>query len=176
MAVGECGLDFFYDHSPRETQLRVMLEQWELARDTGLPVIVHNRDSNAEMSEAALHPENTSLTGVFHSFAGGWQMARDLLAHGFFLGLSGMVTFPRADNVREVLPEMPRERLLIETDTPYLAPVPYRGRKNRPAYVGETAKRIATEWCVSLEELGRITSENFFRLFDRAAASAPSSG
>jgi len=168
VAVGECGLDFFYDHSPRETQLRVMLEQWDLAWESGLPVIVHNRDSNSEMLAATRRPENRVLKGVFHSFAGGLEMATELLGRGFYLGLSGMVTFPKADNVREVLPTLPQERLLLETDTPYLAPVPHRGEKNQPAFVVETAQRIAAEWELSLGQLSEITTANFFRLFERA--------
>jgi TatD DNase family protein len=148
-----------------------MKEQWKVALDAGLPVIVHNRDSNEEMMAAAVAAEHEGLTGVFHSFAGGLEMGADLVERGFYLGLSGMVTFPRADNVREVLPELSRERFLIETDTPYLAPVPHRGEKNRPAFVVETAKRVAEEWESSLEDLAELTTANFFRLFPRARQS-----
>ncbi len=172
VAVGECGLDFFYDHSPRDLQARVMRAQWELAVELGLPVVVHNRDSNAEMLEVARSPELADLDADFHSFAGGIEMARELLGHGFYLGLSGMVTFPRADNVREVLEIAPLDRLLVETDTPYLAPVPYRGKPNRPAYVVEVLERVAREMERTPEETVAATCENFFRLFPRAAASA----
>ena len=169
VAVGECGLDFFYDHSPRDLQARVMREQWELAVELDLPVVVHNRDSNAEMLEAVRSPELAGLRADFHSFAGGLEMARELLEHGFYLGLSGMLTFPRADNVREVLDIAPADRLLVETDTPYLAPVPYRGKPNRPAYVVEVLERLAQETGRTAAETAAATCESFFRLFARAA-------
>jgi TatD DNase family protein len=169
VAVGECGLDFYYDHSPRDVQDRVLREQWELALELDLPVIVHNRDSNDEM--LALYREETfrGLQADFHSFAGGLEMARGLLERGGYLGLSGMITFPKADNVREVIPILPPDRCLVETDTPYLAPVPYRGKPNRPAYVVEIAERLARETGETLEQVSRRTGESFFRLFSRAA-------
>ena len=142
VAVGECGLDFFYEHSPRDVQDRVLREQWELAVETGLPVVVHNRDSNEAMLEVVRDPVFARLTADFHSFAGGLEMGRELIARGFYIGLSGMITFPKAGNVREVIPELPADRALVETDTPFLAPIPYRGQPNRPAYVVEIAHRI----------------------------------
>ncbi|MFQ5527031.1 MAG: TatD family hydrolase [Thermoanaerobaculia bacterium] len=173
VAVGECGLDFFYDHSPRDVQLRVMLAQWQVARDAGLPVIVHNRDSNAEMADAIGNPSFDGLRGVLHSYAGGPKLASAALERGFYLGISGMVTFPRADNVREILPATPVERLLVETDTPYLAPVPYRGKKNRPAWVVEVARRVAEELELGYKELCAVTGENFRGLFRLASAESP---
>lgn len=170
VAVGECGLDFYYDHAPRRVQEEAMRTQWHVAQERGLPVVVHNRDSNEAMLEVLASGEFEDLQADFHSFAGGLEMARDLIARDFYLGFTGMVTFNRADNVREVIPELPRERALVETDTPYLAPVPYRGKPNQPAYVFEVAQRVAQEWEVSLEELARVTTENFFRLFPRAEA------
>lgn len=170
VAVGECGLDFFYDHSPREQQIRAMREQWELAVETGLPVVVHNRDSNQQMLEVTRLPEFAELKADFHSFAGGLEMARELFEHDdFYLGLSGMVTFKRAENVREVLEIASHERLLVETDTPYLAPVPYRGKPNRPAYVVEILERLAEELGLTREAAITKTCDNFFRLFSRAA-------
>lgn len=168
VAVGECGLDFYYDNSPREQQRRVMLQQWELAIELGLPVVVHNRDSNAEMLDIVRRPELADLQADFHSFAGGLEMARELLEHGFYLGLSGMITFPKADNVREVLEIAPADRLLVETDTPYLAPVPYRGKPNRPAYVMEILERLALELETTPEAMIAATNDNFFRLFAKA--------
>ncbi len=168
VAVGECGLDFYYDNSPRDVQIRVMREQWELAIELGLPVVVHNRDSNDEMLDVVRSPELAALEADFHSFAGGLDMARELLEHGFYLGMSGMVTFRAADNVREVLPITPPERLLVETDSPYLAPVPYRGKPNRPAYVVEIVERVARELGLTAEAASAATTENFFRLFSRA--------
>ncbi|MCP3958840.1 MAG: TatD family hydrolase [bacterium] len=170
VAVGECGLDFHYDISPRDVQIRVMREQWQLAVELDLPVVVHNRESNDEMLEVARSPDFADLRADFHSYAGGVEMARELLEHGFYLGMSGMVTFRLADNVREVLEIAPTGRLLVETDTPYLAPVPYRGKPNRPAYVVEILERIAQEIGITAQEAAAATCENFFRLFDRAGS------
>jgi TatD DNase family protein len=172
VAVGECGLDFFYDHSPREQQQRALREQWAVAVDLGLPVVVHNRHSNEAMLAMVREPAFTGLVADFHSFAGGRAMGEELLARGHYLGLSGMITFPKADNVREVIPIAPRDRLLVETDTPYLAPIPYRGKKNEPAYVVEIARRLAEELGVSYEEVCRRTGETFFRLFAKAVRPA----
>ena len=171
VAVGECGLDFYYDHAPRDVQERVMREQWDLALELGLPVVVHNRESNERMLEIVREPRFGALLADFHSFAGGLAMGQELLEHGFYLGMSGMVTFKRADNVREVLAVTPPERLLIETDTPYLAPVPYRGKPNRPAYVVHVLERLAEELRMTGAEAAALTDENFFRLFAKAAAS-----
>lgn len=181
VAVGECGLDFHYDHSPRETQLAALREQWELAVELDLPAVVHNRESNDAMLAVIAEPAFAALQADFHSFAGGLAMARELIGRGFYLGFTGMITFPRADNVREVIPHLPPDRELVETDTPYLAPIPYRGKPNRPGYVVEVCRRLAEERGESYEATARRTSENFFRLFRRAtpagragsAASAP---
>ncbi|MDY7094320.1 MAG: TatD family hydrolase [Acidobacteriota bacterium] len=169
VAVGECGLDFHYDNSPREQQHEALRAQWALALDLGLPVVVHNRDSNQAMLDEVRRPEHRELQGVFHSFAGGLEMGRELVERDFYLGFTGMVTFRAADNVREVLPVVPPERLLVETDTPYLAPVPHRGQRNEPAYVVEIAQRVADELDEPLTDLTRRTTENFFRLFPKAA-------
>lgn len=169
VAVGECGLDFFYDNSPRDVQERVMRSQWELALELDLPVVVHNRDSNERMLSVVREPRFEKLQADFHSFAGGLEMGRELVAHDFYLGFTGMVTFNRADNVREVIPAVPPDRLLVETDTPYLAPVPHRGRRNEPAFVVEIAQRVAEETDTTLDELAERTTENFFRLFPKAA-------
>lgn len=169
VAVGECGLDFFYDNAPRETQLWVMRAQWALALELDLPVVVHNRDSNEAMLAEVARPDFDGLRADFHSFAGGGAMAEALIARDFYLGFTGMVTFKRADNVREVLPLLPRDRLLVETDTPYLAPVPYRGKPNQPAYVIEVLERVAAELGTTPQALAAQSNENFFRLFPGAA-------
>ena len=168
VAVGECGLDFYYDYSPREAQLRALREQWALAIELGLPVVVHNRDSNDEMLAVVREEAFRDLQADFHSFAGGFEMARELIERGFYLGLSGMITFPKADNVREVIPVLPLDRCLVETDTPYLAPVPHRGKPNRPAYVVEIAERLAQEIRESYEQVCQRTGENFYKLFSKA--------
>lgn len=169
VAVGECGLDFFYDHAPRDVQANVLRAQWRIAIEHNLPVIVHNRDSNEAMLEILAEPEFACLKADFHSFAGGPEMARILIDRGFIFGFSGMVTFKQADNIRELLPLVPRDRQLVETDTPYLAPVPYRGKPNRPAYVVEVAQRIAVETGETFDEVCARTGENFRRLFGRVA-------
>jgi len=170
VAVGECGLDFFYDHAPRDVQDRVFRAQIEIALELKLPIVVHNRDSNEAMVAVLSDPAYGALRADLHSFAGGLEMARTLVPRGFSFGVSGMVTFPKADNVREVLPEIPRERLLVETDTPYLAPVPYRGKRNEPAYVVEVAARLATELGLPHAEVAALTTRNFFEIFPRATA------
>ena len=147
-----------------------MREQWQLALELDLPVIVHNRDSSERMTEIFLEDDFADLEADFHSFAGGLGMAQAVLERGAYLGMSGMVTFKRAENVREVLGVAPRERLLVETDTPFLAPVPYRGKPNRPAYVPFVVERLAREMGETTEAMTRLTSENFHRLFPKTVA------
>jgi TatD DNase family protein len=165
VAVGECGLDFHYDLAPRERQERALREQWELAIDLDLPVIVHNRESNEEMLQLIREPQFARLRADFHSFSGGVEMARELIERDFYLGFSGMVTFKRADNVREILPMVPEERILVETDTPYLAPTPHRGKPNKPGWVVEVALRVADELGLSPGEFAKRSTKNFGVLF-----------
>jgi TatD DNase family protein len=169
VAVGECGLDFHYDHAPRATQVAVLREQWGIAIELDLPVVVHNRKSDDAMLEVVAAPDFSELRADFHSFAGSVEMATALLARDFYFGFSGMLTFKQAHNIRELFALVPPKRRLLETDTPYLAPVPHRGQPNRPAWVVEVAERAALESGVTLAELARATTENFFRLFSRAA-------
>lgn len=167
VAVGECGLDFYYDHSPRDVQERVFRAQIEIALELGLPVVVHNRDSNERMLEVLGDASYRGLRADLHSFAGGLDMARRALELEVdcWFGVSGMVTFPKADNVREVLPLIPGDRLLVETDTPYLAPVPFRGQRNEPGFVVEVARRLATELGVVFEAMAASTTGAFRALF-----------
>lgn len=173
VAVGECGLDFYCDHAPRDVQERVFRAQIEIALELDLPVVVHNRDSNDAMVGVVSDSGYVGLRADFHSFAGGLAMARALLPLAAVFGVSGMVTFPKADNVRESLPEIPRDRLLVETDTPYLAPVPHRGQRNEPAYVVHTAARLAEELGLAPAELAVLTTKTFFDFFSRAAVGRP---
>jgi len=168
VAVGECGLDFFYDHAPREVQEEVLRAQWRVAIELDLPAIVHNRDSNERMLAILAEPEFASLKADFHSFAGGRAMADTVIAHGSMLGMSGMITFPKADNVREVIAGTPRDRFLVETDTPYLAPVPHRGKPNEPSFTVEIATRLGLELGLDLAATAALTTENFFRSFSKA--------
>jgi TatD DNase family protein len=166
VAVGEIGLDYHYDNSPREVQREVFRRQLHLARAEGLPVIIHSRDADEETLEI-LRAEYgaTERGGVLHCFGGGPALAEGALALGFYISFAGNVTFKKADALREVARTIPPARLLVETDCPYLAPVPHRGRRNEPAHVVETARFLAELRGVSHEELGRTTSENFSRLF-----------
>jgi TatD DNase family protein len=168
VAVGECGLDFHYENSPRPAQIEALRQQWTLAVALGLPAVVHNRSSDEEMLRQVADPAFAALEADFHSFAGGEPLAGELLARGFYFGVSGMVTFAKADDVRAFLARVPEDRLLVETDAPYLAPAPHRGRPNRPAWVTLVAERVARERGWSAVEAGRRTSENFFRLFSKA--------
>ena len=166
VALGEIGLDYHYDNSPREVQHGVFGRQLRLARQEGLPVIIHSRDADDDTLEI-LRAEyaGTERGGVMHCFGGGPELAEGALGLGFYISFAGNVTFKKADALREVARTVPLERLLVETDCPYLAPVPHRGRRNEPAYVVETARFLADLRGVSHEELGRATSENFSRLF-----------
>ncbi|MHB8908873.1 MAG: TatD family hydrolase [Syntrophales bacterium] len=164
VAIGEIGLDFFYDLSPREVQLRCFAEQLDLAEELDLPVIIHDRDAHAE-TLGILRSRKGRLRGALHCFSGDAAMARECVALGFHLSVAGPVTYRKADQLREVAREIPPERLLIETDAPYLSPEPYRGKRNEPAYVVETARRLAEVRGVPAGELERLTAANARRLF-----------
>lgn len=165
VAIGECGLDYHYDHSPREVQRRVVAAQWELAIELDLPVIVHNRDSDEDMVRLLREPRFRSLRGDFHSFAGSSELLELLLARKFYVGVTGMVTFKNGDNIRRQLSRIPLDRLLLETDTPFLAPVPHRGRPNQPAWVVDVAGVAAETLGIPPSLLAERSSENFSRLF-----------
>lgn len=166
VAVGEIGLDYHYDNSPREVQRAVFARQLRLAREEGLPVIIHSRDADAETLDIlGAEYAGTERGGVMHCFGGGPALAEGALALGFYISFAGNVTFKKAEPLREVALTVPLDRLLVETDCPYLAPVPLRGRRNEPAYVVETARFLANLRGVGPEEFGRTTTENFTRLF-----------
>ncbi len=167
LAVGEIGLDYHYDHSPRPVQRAVFERQLALARVSGLPVSIHCRNAfdDCFAALAALPPPG----GVFHCFTGGAAEAARAIELGFHLSFSGMLTFPKLASLREVARAAPADRILVETDAPYLAPVPHRGRRNEPAFVRDTAAALATLRGVTLETIAALTTANFFRLFPRAA-------
>ncbi len=171
VAWGEIGLDYWYDHSPREVQQRVFVEQLELAKAADLPIVIHCRPSQKSESDAwddlfrLLKEHWTGRQGVMHCFTGNAEQARRSLDIGFLLSFAGNVTFPKAQNIREAAMLCPLERMLIETDSPYLAPVPHRGERNEPAFVRETAGYIAQVRNLSPEDVGRATTENFYRFF-----------
>jgi len=165
VAIGEIGLDFHYDHSPREVQLEVLRRQVRLARDVGLPVIIHTREADAETG-AVLESEGAAeVGGVIHCFTGGEELARRALALGFYISFSGIVAFPRAGVIQQVARGTPLERLLIETDAPFLTPPPHRGKRNEPAFVVEVARKVAELRATTLDSIGAAVVSNFRRLF-----------
>ncbi len=169
VGIGETGLDFYYEHSPRAEQAESFRAHIAAARRTGLPLIVHTREADAETSEI-LESEfaEGAFSGLIHCFSSGAEVARRALALGMYISISGIVTFKNAKDLRATVRELPLERLLVETDSPYLAPIPKRGKPCEPSYVLHTAQFVADLKGVPLAELGRVTSENFYRLFARA--------
>lgn len=169
IGIGETGLDYYYEHSPREAQQRSFRAHIEAARETGLPLIVHARDAD-EDTIAILQDEHAkgAFPGVIHCFTAGPALAEAALEIGFSISLAGIVTFKNAEDLRETVRRVPLERLLIETDSPYLAPVPKRGKPNEPAYVAFTAEKMAEIKETTVEDLGARTTENFFKLFSKA--------
>lgn len=171
VGIGETGLDFYYEHSPRERQIEVFRAHAAAARATGLPLIVHTRDADPETATVLAEEAGKGrLTGVIHCFSTGREFAEKAVEIGFFISLSGIVTFKNAEPLREIVRDLPLERLLVETDAPYLAPVPLRGKQNEPAFIVHTAAELAKLKGISVEELGRVTTANFYRLFAKAAA------
>ena len=167
IAWGEIGLDFHYDNSPRDVQLEVFRRQLQLARDVNLPVIIHTREAEAETIEILKsHWASSGLPAIMHCFSGSLQLAQQALELGCYISFSGIVTFKKAEDLRAIAKTVPLNRLLIETDCPFLAPVPFRGKRNEPAYVVEVARCLAGIHEKSIEEIGRITSENFVSIFN----------
>ena len=160
---GEIGLDYYYDNSPREIQRRVFRRQLDLAVERNLPVIIHTRDAEEDTLEI-LH-ESRARTGVIHCFTGTEKLAEEAIEMGFYISFSGVLTFKNAQHLREIALKAPIDRLLIETDCPYLSPVPYRGKRNEPAYVRETAAKLAEIRGTGIVEIGHATTGNFKRLF-----------
>ncbi|MGI9392563.1 MAG: TatD family hydrolase [Parvibaculales bacterium] len=167
IALGETGLDFYYENSPKEAQIQAFAVHIEAAKQTKLPLIVHTREAEQETCRQ-LEEQKGEISGVIHCFTGTKELADRALALGFYISVSGIVTFKNAQNLRDVLADIPLERLLIETDAPYLAPVPYRGKRNEPAFIRHTAQCLADSKHISLEDVARATTENFFSLFSRA--------
>ena len=168
VAVGEIGLDYYYENSPREDQRRAFSWQLALAVERNLPVVLHQREAWGDFLAGI--DNSPGLRGVAHSFTEGAAGVEQLGARGLWIGISGMVTFPRADNVRQAAKAVVPERLLVETDSPYLAPVPFRGRRNEPAHVRVVARSLATLRGVEPEEVERQTTEAFHGLFTPRSA------
>jgi TatD DNase family protein len=169
IAIGECGLDYYYDKSDRAAQRERFQAHIEAARETGLPLVVHTRDAEddtAEMLERAVNAGG--VRGVLHCFTGTWELARKALDLGFYVSLSGIVTFKNAQDLQHTARKLPADRLLVETDSPFLAPVPHRGRTCEPAFVADTARFVAGLRGVEVDNLAQETTDNFFKLFDKA--------
>jgi TatD DNase family protein len=173
VAIGEAGLDYHYDNSPRAAQERGLRTHIAAARETGLPLVIHARDADADMARIL---EEESRAGAFaavlHCFTGGRDLALAGIALGFYVSFSGILTFKRSDDLRAIAAELPADRILVETDAPYLAPGPWRGKRNEPAYVTETARVLAQTRGVSAEDIARQTTDNFFRLFTKVPRDA----
>jgi TatD DNase family protein len=167
VGIGETGLDFHYDLSPREVQAQVFRIHARAARAIGLPLIVHAREADREIAE--ILEEERPPAGVLHCFSSGRELAERALALGFYISISGIVTFRNAEDLRAIVCDLPLDRLLVETDAPYLAPVPYRGKRNEPAFVAATAAAVATLKGIAPERLAARTSDNFHRLFAKAS-------
>ena len=165
VAIGEIGLDFHYDHSPRPVQREAFRRQLRLAREVGLPVIVHTREADQETAEILEQESAKETGGVVHCFTGGLELARRALGVGFHLSFSGIVAFPRAATIQQVARECPEDRLLVETDAPFLAPPPHRGQRNEPAFVIEVARKVAELRDTTLEAVSGATARNHARLF-----------
>ena len=163
LAIGETGLDYYYDNSPRDTQREVFRRQLAVANDLSLPVIIHTRDADDD-TIALLKSEN-SLRGVIHCFTSGEKLADFVLDRGLFISFSGIVTFPKAETLAAIAKRIPLDRILVETDCPYLAPVPHRGKRNEPAFVADTARFVAELRGITLDELSARSSANFHSLF-----------
>jgi TatD DNase family protein len=172
VAVGETGLDFHYDHSPRPAQEACFRRSLATARATGKPVVVHVREADQVCARVLREEGVPDAGGVIHCFTGDAAAARAYLDLGLYISVAGVVTFRTAEPIREAVRIVPRDRLLVETDCPFLAPVPYRGKRNEPAHVVETARKVAEVWGVSLDEVARATTENVSRLFRLAAHAA----
>ena len=171
IGIGETGLDYFYDNAPRGDQQRSFRAHIAAARESGLPLIVHTRDADEDTVDILRqeYREQGAFPGLIHCFTAGPALAEAVLELGFYISVSGIVTFKRSEELRATLSDVPLERMLVETDAPFLAPVPHRGKTNEPSFVGHTAAALAELKGVSAAEVERITSENFFSLFQKAA-------
>lgn len=169
IGIGETGLDYYYENSDRELQKKSFINHIGIARDTKLPLIVHTREADEDTINILKNEfEKGAFPGLIHCFTASEELAKEVLSLGFYISISGIITFKNAGNLRNTVRSIPLEKLLIETDAPYLAPVPMRGKRNEPAFVSHTAKYLADLFNVSTEELCNKTTNNFFNLFSKA--------
>lgn len=165
VAIGEIGLDYYWNHSPHDVQQRVFRRMIDLAREVKLPIVIHDRDAHEDIFKIIKEEGAAEVGGVFHCYSGSWPLAKEAIKMGFFISIAGPITFQNAKKTVEVVKEIPLEHLLIETDCPYLAPMPYRGKRNEPAYVVHVAEAIAQIKGLSLEETAQATLDNGKRAF-----------
>jgi TatD DNase family protein len=169
VGIGETGLDFYYEHSSRDRQVTSFRNHITAARETGLPLIVHTRDADKETVDILTEEyANGPFTGLIHCFSTSPYMAEKALEIGFYISLSGIITFKAAEELRETVRGLPLDRLLVETDAPYLAPVPKRGKRNEPSFVAHTGAMLAELKQIDMEEVARVTTDNFFQIFSKA--------
>lgn len=175
VGIGETGLDYYYDNSPRDLQKTSFRTHIAAARETGLPLIVHTRDADDDMADI-LEDEmgKGAFPGVLHCFSSGKRLAERALDIGFYISLSGIVTFKNAQDLRDIAKDVPTDRILVETDSPFLAPIPNRGKRNEPSFVVDTAAKVAELVGMEKDELSTTSTDNFFRLFNKAARPATS--
>jgi TatD DNase family protein len=165
IAIGETGLDYYYDHSPREVQRRAFGRFIQMARETELPIVVHERDAARHVADLLRSEGEGKLRGVIHCFTGNYEAARAYLDLGFYLSFTGIITFKNAEPLRDVVRKVPLDRMLVETDSPYLTPVPYRGKRNEPANVRLVAEAVAKIKTIPLENVAEVTTRNVRDLF-----------
>lgn len=164
-AYGEIGLDFFRNLSPREVQLKRFREQIGLAKELGLPIVVHDREAHQEILEILKSEKAGECGGIIHCFSGDYEMAKACLAMGFYISIPGTITFKNPGNFQEIVRKLPLDSLLMETDAPFLAPVPFRGKRNEPSYIRYTAKKVAEIKKVPFEKLAEVTTQNALSIF-----------
>jgi TatD DNase family protein len=170
VGFGETGLDYYYDKSPRDRQRASFRTHIAAARQTGLPIVVHTRDADDDMASILVEEMGKgAFTGLIHCFSSGWELAEKALEIGLYISVSGIVTFKKAEALQATIARVPLERLLVETDCPFLAPIPFRGKRNEPAYVAHTAVKLAEIKGIGFDALASATTANFKRLFSKVA-------
>ena len=165
-AYGEIGLDFYRNLSPRAVQLRRFREQIVLAKELGLPIVIHDREAHRETVEVLKSEKAEECQGIIHCFSGDYEMAKDCIGMGFYISVPGTITYKNAEGFQEIVKRLPLESLLVETDAPFLAPVPFRGKRNEPSYVRYTAQKVAEIKKVSIEKVAEVTTQNARRVFE----------
>lgn len=169
VGIGECGLDYYYNSDTKDEQIKVFVEHIKAAQETKLPLIIHSRDADDDMMKILSEEyAKKEFCGELHCFSSSRKLAEFALSIGFYVSASGIITFKKSEDLRQIFADIPLERLLVETDAPYLAPTPFRGKRNEPAFVVKTAEMLAQIKGVSLEKIAKITTENFGKLFPKA--------